>query len=73
MFEALLRLLLNQYFEVLLCVLPLLYLCLQYFFQLVNFVESFRVTILVALALLLCFLLDLLLNSHVVILQISQR
>ena len=55
------------------CVLPLLDLRFQDFFELVNFVERLRVTILVALALLLRLLLYLLLNRHVVVLEIAKR
>lgn len=71
--EALLRFQLNELLEVLLGVLSLLDLRLEDLLQLVNFFKRFGVALLMALALLLRFLLDLLLDGHVVVLQIAQR
>ena len=70
--EALLWFLLDERLEVLLGVLALLYLRLEYLLQLVNFFQCFWVALLVPLPLLLRFLLDLLLDCNIVVLQVAQ-
>ena len=70
--ETLLRLFLNQNLKVLFCILSLFDLCLQYFFELVNFIECFGIALLMTLSLLLRFLLDLLFNCDIVILKTTQ-
>ena len=52
LFKAFLGFFFYQYSEVLFCVLSLFYLSLEYFLELVNFIECFRVALLVTLALL---------------------
>ena len=53
-------------------ILALLDLCLQYFLQLLDFIEGFGIALLMSLALLLRLLLYLLLNDDIVVLQASQ-
>ena len=72
LFEALLRFLLDERLEMLLSVLALLYLRLEDLLQLMNFLQCFRVALLVPLPLLLRFLLDLLLNGDVIVFQVAQ-
>ena len=56
----------------LISILALLDLSLQYFLQLLYFIEGFSIALLMPLALLLRLLLYLLLNDNIVVLQTSQ-
>lgn len=67
--ETFLGFLLDQNSEVLFCILSLFNLCLQYFLELMDFIKCFSVALLMTLSLLLSFLLDLLLNSNIVVLE----
>ena len=53
-------------------ILPLLYFRLQYFLELVNFLEGLRVPILMPLSLLLRFLLYLLFDDNIVVFKATQ-
>ncbi len=56
----------------LISILALLVLSLQYFLQLLDFIEGFGIALLMPLALFLRLLLYLLLNDNIVVLQASQ-
>lgn len=55
-----------------LSMLALLHLRLEYFLELVYFIKSFSIALLVLIPLLHCLLFNRLLNSHVVVLEVSE-
>lgn len=70
--QTLLRFLLDHLSKVLLCVLPLFDFCFEYFFELVYFVESSCVALLMSNALFQRLLLYFLLNRHIVVFEVSE-